>query len=325
MDHALVQPYQINVTSEVRSDAISLEDLLPTMVQIFGTILLGWLTGTFKIISPEQAGGLGTFVGKYSLPSLVFISLATFDFDTVCLAFLLGIFCAKLAVFLLALGIKAVITGDLSKAAMFAILCTQTNDFAMGVPLLEAVLGQGEHPYKSFLYLAAPVSLVVLNPVGFVILETQKKTETKRSVWFSVFLALKNLATNPIIVMTLLGVFVNFLPSASPPAALQLILAKIGACFTSLAPFSLGLGLVGKLNSINGSNLSTIIILVILKCFLAPFFSQFMVAQATELLLGMSLPGLENYSFLYGTFPPALGVMAYASLYQQSLRKAVRR
>ena len=64
MDHALVEPYQINATTASKSQAISYEDLLPTMVQIFGTILLGWITGTFKIISPEQAGGIGTFVGK---------------------------------------------------------------------------------------------------------------------------------------------------------------------------------------------------------------------------------------------------------------------
>ena len=82
-------------------EGVSLEDLLPTICQVFVTIFLGWLTGTLKIISPEGVKGLNIFVGKFSLPSLVFISLATLDFSTVNLAFLLGIFLSKLQIFLL--------------------------------------------------------------------------------------------------------------------------------------------------------------------------------------------------------------------------------
>ena len=96
---------------------MSLHDLLPTLSQIFLTIKLGWLAGTFNIIKAPEARGLNIFVGKYSLPSLVFISLATFDFSTVNLAFLLGVFSSKLLIFVLTLLTQVLISRDVSQGA----------------------------------------------------------------------------------------------------------------------------------------------------------------------------------------------------------------
>ena len=277
-----------NVTLEVdiqlEDSAVSLEDLLPTICQVFVTIFLGWITGTLKIISPDGARGLNIFVGKYSLPSLVFISLASLDFSSVNFAFLLGIFLSKLQIFLLTLSLEWVISRDLSKAAMFAMFCTQTNDFAMGVPLLEAV---GETLYKSYLFLVAPISLVILNPLGFVILETQKDKESRRSVWSSIAAVLKSLCTNAIIVMTLLGGVTNLIFSGQLPGPINLILSKLGAAFSSLAPFTLGLGMVDKFRFLRGGNLFTLLVMIIIKCFLAPVSSHLVVGQVSEWLSGV--------------------------------------
>ena len=277
-----------NVTLEVdmqlEDSAVSLEDLLPTICQVFVTIFLGWITGTLKIISPDGARGLNIFVGKYSLPSLVFISLASLDFSSVNFAFLLGIFLSKLHIFLLTLFLEWIISRDLSKAAMFAMFCTQTNDFAMGVPLLEAV---GETLYKSYLFLVAPISLVILNPLGFVILETQKDKESRRSVWSSIAAVLKSLCTNAIIVMTLLGGVTNLIFSGQLPGPINLILSKLGAAFSSLAPFTLGLGMVDKFRFLRGGNLFTLLVMIIIKCFLAPVSSHLVVGQVSEWLSGV--------------------------------------
>ena len=53
----------------------NLENLYPALVQCFGIILLGWLAGKFSFISDVEAKGLGTFVGVFSLPALIFVSL----------------------------------------------------------------------------------------------------------------------------------------------------------------------------------------------------------------------------------------------------------
>ena len=294
-----------------------LHDLLPTLSQIFLTIKLGWLAGTFNIIKPPEARGLNIFVGKYSLPSLVFISLATIDFSTVNLAFLLGVFVSKLVIFVLTILSQILISRDVCQGAMWAMFCTQTNDFAMGLPLLQAVLGES-HPYVSYLYLVAPISLVVLNPIGFVILEANRKGEGKGSLCNSLVRVVKGLLMNPILVMTILGVFTNLIFAGQPPRTLQLLLTKLGAAFSALAPFTLGLGMVGKFRHLRGGNLSTLLIMVIIKCILAPLTTYCLVDNINSWLHGEADSRLANFSFLYGTFPPALGVMSYASQYQVS-------
>ena len=299
----------------LQEEAVSLHDLLPTLSQIFLTIKLGWLAGTFNIIKAPEARGLNIFVGKYSLPSLVFISLATFDFSTVNLAFLLGVFASKLVIFILTILSQILISRDVCQGAMWAMFCTQTNDFAMGLPLLKAVLRES-HPYVSYLYLVAPISLVVLNPIGFVILEANRVSEEKVGLCNSVVRVVKGLVMNPILVMTILGVLTNLIFSGQPPRTLQLLLTKLGAAFSAVAPFTLGLGMVGKFRHLRGGNLSTLLIMVIIKCILAPLTTHCLVGKINSLMYGVVDPGLENFSFLYGTFPPALGVMSYASQYQ---------
>ena len=57
---------------------------------------------------------------------------------------------------------------------------------------------------------------------------------------------MKGLMMNPIIVMTILGLIANFIFGGQPPRILELLLSKLGAAFSSVAPFTLGLGMVGK-------------------------------------------------------------------------------
>ena len=289
-------------------------DLVPTIAQIFLTIALGWLAGTFKVIGPPEAKGLNIFIGKYSMPSLVFISLATLDFSQINPAFLLGIFIAKFILFFLVMLIVRIAYKNISTGAMFAMFCTQTNDFAMGLPLLTAVLGP-DHPYVSYLYLVAPISLVILNPIGFIILEANKDSAEKKSILKTLKMVMKGLMMNPIIVMTILGLIANFVFGGQPPRILELVLSKLGAAFSSVAPFTLGLGMVGKFKYLLGGNLSTLIILTIIKCIFAPILSHFIVSEVNQFIFGTIDLNLNNFSFLYGTFPPALGVVAYASQY----------
>jgi len=296
---------------------VSLEQLLPTLLQIFLTMLLGWGTGYFKIIGNSEARGLNIFVGKYSLPSLIFISLATFDFSKINIAFLLGIFSAKVMVFTFIILVEIALTRDFSKAAVYAIFCTQTNDFGMGLPLLDAVFGKN-HVYVSYLYLAAPISLLVLNPIGFIMLEASKKTEGKKSIFRSLLLVVKGLAVNPIVSMTFMGVVANLVFQGHPPEVLKILLDKLGAAFGACAPFTLGLSMVGKFQHIRGQNMPTLFGLMIVKCILSPITTHCMVGKIHKALYGYVDRGLVNFSFLYGTFPTALGVMSYASQYNIS-------
>ena len=115
--------------------------------------------------------------------------------------------------------------------------------------------------------------------------------------------------------MTFLGVMANIIFQAHLPQILTLLLSKLGAAFSACAPFTLGLGMVGKFQHIQSQNLPILVGLLIVKCFLSPIFSYFMVTKCHQVMYGFVDRKLVNFAFLYGTFPTALGVMSYATTY----------
>lgn len=102
-----------------------------------------------------------------------------------------------------------------SKAGLYAIFATQSNDFALGYPIgellfmrsrrilssnnsknpqlallsdnsvfehpVEALYGSTYPEYLQYIYLVAPVSLMLLNPIGFALCEVQKWRQTSQS------------------------------------------------------------------------------------------------------------------------------------------------
>ena len=181
-------------------------ELIPNLLQVFLTILLGWLARTYQIIPEKESKGLNLFVGKFSLPVQIFVSLARFNFKNVEWSFILAITISKGTIFILVLAVDVLMNNpkDLSRAAIFAIFCTQTNDFGMGLPILDAVYGH-DHPYVGLLYLAAPIPLLILNPIGFLLLEAGQPSSNKiTSKWRRVVQVWIKLFMNPIISRTLL-------------------------------------------------------------------------------------------------------------------------
>ena len=304
-----------NMSAENSEDShVSFQQILPTLVQIFVTMLLGWLTGYYKVVGPSEAKGLNIYVAKFALPSLIFVSMATVDFSQINPAFLLGIFASKVSAFVFLVLIQVLIKKDPSAGAIYAMFCTQTNDLGMGVPLLDAVFGK-DHIFVSYLYMTGAISLLILNPIGFMILEANNKSGKSQSVWKTVPLVLKGLVLNPIVSMTFLGVLANFVFQAQPPQIWTLLLSKLGAAFSACAPFTLGLGMVGKFEHIRSQNLPILVGLLIVKCFLSPISSYYMVTKCHHAMYGFVDRKLINFAFLYGTFPTALGVMSYATTY----------
>ena len=202
-------------------------------------------------MSETEAKGINTFVGTFSLPALIFGSLCKLNIMSVNWMFLLAILIAKSIVFLLVLVVTYVVgRRAASKAGLFAIFATQSNDFALGYPILQAVYGQTHPDFPSYLYLLAPVSLVILNPIGFVFLEIGKHEETspseQRSQWKTFGNVAKGVATNPIIFMTVLGVIGNFVFKGTLPDFMDGFLTSLGAAFSSSALFLLGLRMVSR-------------------------------------------------------------------------------
>jgi len=314
---------QTNVTGHTfaSEEEVNLENLYPALVQCFGIIFLGFIAGKFSFISDVEAKGLGTFVGSFSLPALIFVSLCQLDFHSVNWVFLSAITLAKSLIFLVVLLVGLFIHKpvDPARAALFAIFCTQSNDFALGYPVLNAIYGSQHPQYPMYLYLLAPVSLAFLNPIGFVMMEIGKSRESSAVMPRSkiAMKAFQGIIKNPIIMMTFLGIIGNLLFHGSMPDIIHNFMQTLGSAFSASALFMLGLRMVGQKSADSKikTSLITPFVLVTMKSLVMPIIAREIVSQLGAGKDANETLDLSNYAFLYGTIPTAPSVFVYASNY----------
>ncbi|CAG5108878.1 Similar to GPR155: Integral membrane protein GPR155 (Homo sapiens) [Cotesia congregata] len=294
------------------------DNLYLALIQCFAIILCGYIAGRLEIITKSEANGLNTFVGTFALPSLIFLSLAKLDFSLVNWKFLLAVFLAKACVFLVVLGVSLIVTRPTNpgRAALFAIFATQSNDFAIGYPMIDALYGDTHSEYAAYLYLMAPISLAILNPIGFILLEIGKRrTGSQQSGWKLVGSVVKGIGLNPILFMTVLGIIGNFIFSHQIPKILSVILEVFGNAFSASALFLLGLMMVGKIHTLKGPALVIPGILISVKLLALP-----MIIRESVILLNAGVNetdtrDLSTYGFLYGTIPTAPALFIFTLRY----------
>ena len=151
---------------------------------------------------------------------------------------------------------------------------------------IERILGPGGFDYISYMYLVAPIALLLLNPIGFVLIEignqleeyrVNKSEEKKIIIFIRILLkTVKGIVKSPVVFMTVLGVIVNFIivygvnkgvknPDGNLPTWLSTFLGLLGGGFAPLALFHLGNSLVGKLKLLSGSVFIVDMFLIIAK------------------------------------------------------------
>lgn len=151
---------------------------------IMSSLFNRYVAGKLKIITNQDAKGLNTYVGTFALPAIIFTSLINLHWDTVNWLFLLAILISKCVVFF-AVGIVSLLLSkplDFGKAAILAIFCTQSNDFAIGAPIINALYDKNHKEYEAYLFLMAPLSLAILNPIGYVLLEWSNVRKNTKKV-----------------------------------------------------------------------------------------------------------------------------------------------
>lgn len=162
----------------------------------------------------------------------------------------------------------------------------------------------------------APISLAILNPIGFVLLEIGKgRTGDQQSGWKLVGSVIKGIAFNPVLFMTVLGIIGNFVFSHSIPTILSVILDVFGNAFSASALFLLGLMMVGKVHTLKGAALVIPGILISVKLLALP-----LVIRESVILLGAGsnetdTRDLSTYGFLYGTIPTAPALFIFTLRY----------
>ncbi|XP_067644870.1 lysosomal cholesterol signaling protein isoform X2 [Eurosta solidaginis] len=344
MFRATTMAANVSTTTTEPDNSNPMSNFYPALVQCFGIIICGYIAGRFKIISNAETKGLGTFVGIFALPSLIFISLIELDWSTVNWTFLLAMFISKAIVFFAVLIISLLITRplNLGRAGVFSIFSTQSNDLAIGFPIVMA-LYKDDHPeYASYLYLMSPISLAILNPIGLVLLEISKVSESEAEAAAAqvppcpndcpaeqqakrnrcigentlvVVNTIRSLFFNPLLLMTLLGLLGAFVFPNGLPEILGSTLRVFGNSFSATALFLLGLKIVGQGGSLRGSGFLLPGILILVKILVLPLVCR----QTVNIMQAgkdfNDTTELSTFGFLYGTFPAAPGAFVIASQY----------
>ncbi|KAL7635357.1 UNVERIFIED_CONTAM: hypothetical protein RMT77_014424 [Armadillidium vulgare] len=310
---------------------IEFSNLYPAVIECFAIILCGYIAGRAGLISHTESKGLNVFVGTFSLPSLIFLSMAKLDFSSVNWVFLSSICLSKTLVFVFVAFITLLVYRpiDFGKAGIYAIFSTQSNDFALGYPIVAALYGKDHPDFASYLYLAAPISLAFLNPIGFILMEIGRRrrdrqapesqsnssSASRRRTCGLVFDIIKDFVLNPFVFMTVLGLCANLALNHQLPTVLEGFLKVFGQAFSASALFLLGLTMVGKIQSLRGAALVTPGILVAVKTVLLPLVLREVVSVLKPVADNTSTADFSNYGFLYGTIPTAPGMLVFATKY----------
>ncbi|XP_022103953.1 integral membrane protein GPR155-like [Acanthaster planci] len=310
-----------NSTHPPTSNAFN--DLYPAILECFGIILLGYVAGRTKVISPANSKGLGNYVTYFALPALVFKSMVEMDFSKVNWLFWCSIFISKAVVFVMVYFAALFISRkmDLGKAGIFAIFSSQSNDFALGYPIINSMYKVRHPDFVSYLYLMAPISLAILNPIGFLSMEIQRNRQAtrRRSRLAMIGHAVKGLVTNPIIIMVVLGIVGNFAFSHQMPTVITDFLSVLADSFSATALFFLGIGMVGKMKKTTSLFFLAPMLLIGCKLIMMPLVTRqvvlFLQPGGNDTNLTESF---SSYGFLYGTIPTAPSVYMFATLFGQS-------
>ncbi|XP_068184580.1 lysosomal cholesterol signaling protein [Antennarius striatus] len=313
--------------SPAQSDTMSIDKLLPALLECFGIILCGYIAGRTNIITSTQAKGLGSFVANFALPAVLFKNMVLLDFGNVIWPFLWSILVAKVCVFVIVCVLTLMVVSPdsrYSKAGIFSIFATQSNDFALGYPIVEALYQTTYPQYLQYIYLVAPVSLIILNPIGFAFCEIQKwknQENRQQSKLWIMGLVILQVLKNPIVFMVAIGIIAHFVLHQTIPPFMAEFVNGLANSFGGAALFYLGLTMVGQLGKITRSTFVTLTLLLTAKLFLMPLICKDMVDLLDDTnTSAMNHSSLANYAFLYGVFPTAPSVGLYAVYYNTELQ-----
>ncbi|XP_049456598.1 integral membrane protein GPR155-like isoform X2 [Epinephelus fuscoguttatus] len=305
---------------------MSIDKLFPALLECFGIILCGYIAGRADIITESQAKGLGNFVSKFALPALLFKNMVLLDFGDVIWAFLWSVLVAKVMVFVLVCVLTLMVASPesrYSKAGLYAIFATQSNDFALGYPIVDALYRSTYPEYLQYIYLVAPVSLMLLNPIGFALCEVQRwrQASHSHSTLGILGVVVLQVLKNPIVFMVIVGIVSHFALGQRIPAVLSEFIDGLANSFGGAALFYLGLTMVGQLRKLTRDTGVALILLITAKLLVMPLVCKDMVDILDVGVNSTSAnhTSLSNFAFLYGVFPTAPSVAIYAAHYNVEL------
>eukprot|EP01052_Picozoa_sp_SAG31_P026584 SAG31_NODE_2420_length_5727_cov_2.670576_4_plen_857_part_00 len=259
-------------------DDVVFDNLVPALLQTCALVMLGYVAKRNHWVGPEAGTVLGGFAAAFSLPALCFISMVQLDIGSAAIGLPLSMLAAKISVAALIALLTLYLMPSTeprkaSLSALFAMVTVSSNDFALGLPIIDALYPENivstgaaqksvgsddgsEIRMRDYVWLFAPITLLIINPISFAILELDAAVERRRRgsvaasdsgfasgcLFITKQVLLPTLA-NPVVFCVAMGLAVNLTGVALPKFVAD-SLDTVGASFSSISLFCLGMSMV---------------------------------------------------------------------------------
>ena len=282
-----------------------------TLFSCFGSVAIGTYATRSGLLDAAARKGIAALYSKIVFPTVVFLGVAAIDMASVNRTTLLVMLASKatLAAIIVTYGyllLRSTHPGNaLAHAGMWAMAASHSFDVTLGVPLARTLCPES----VAYAYLNQSVQLVLVNPILIVLIESGGASGGKGGAG-RLLKALSDVASNPLVAMTVLGLIAGqAFPATGPglPAPIAALAKQVAGAGAFLGFLALGFAM-GTLGGTSASELSISAVLCTSKLVLMPLLY---VMYGTLLSCDASVPLLV---FL-GTLP------ASASVYSLSLTK----
>jgi malonate transporter and related proteins len=215
--------------------------IVDIIVPVFGMVLIGWMIGRSKLLSPEGLRGF-TGVTFYALfPALLFRSMAKVRLESLELDILLVFFGAVLLLYGLLLLVGRAVGLGMGDRTMLALSGTFSNGVGIGIPFITYAFG--EKGLVPLLMIISVHSLILLTFSSF-LLEMDVQTGARRRLLGRLGGAALNMLKHPVIPSIFAGLAWGQLSRHVPGFATPAVVDRILQALAMAAP-PCGLIMVG--------------------------------------------------------------------------------
>ncbi len=217
-----------------------MQDLLDTVLPVFGLLILGWLGGKLRYLPQRVGDGLTDYVFQVAVPVLIIDTLARAELPPVnpwgyWVAYFAG---AGITWLVGGLGAFYLFRRTSQEASMIGFTCSQSNTVFIGVPLILRAYGsEGAVP----LFLLLAIHLPLMMGVATLLLESGAVSEGGNA-WMRLAKVGRVILTHPIVVGLVIGLVLQ-LSGIHPTGLPEILMKQISATASPCALIAMGLAL----------------------------------------------------------------------------------
>lgn len=245
------------------------------ILPVFGLVALGYVAGLVGWMKPAAIEGLSTFVFNFAIPVMLFQSIAVANLPgELPITFLISYYGATIVLFALTLAIGRVLRLGGTGSSIFAMSASYSNVVLLGIPLVDATLGEAG---------LVPLFIIVSTHAAVMFVLTTLFAELGRGEPGKIALlplaTVRMLARNMIVVGLCIGLVIN-LSGITLPATIDKMASYLGNAALPCAVFSMGASI--SLYRIDGE-LWRVALGLGIKNLLHPLLVWFLAAMVFEL------------------------------------------